>query len=404
MIEAAWQRAQPGVPLTILPPERWDGGYSNDPPEGVDVYVFDAIFFNYFAAQGWLLPLQASEIDDIDDFVSYAIGGVRTGDAYYAIPMLGCTNILFYWDSDAQLDEAGTLDDIYEAVGGCPYTSQIPPDPRGLMVDMAGGTTNACLYIDATASTTGVFPVPQPWSRQEVNPDAMSHLREMLTMASYFNGTEDPGAPYQRARWFSDGHGRAVVGFTESMSAMSPAALARLAFKVMPLSDRDSRPLFYSDVIGIHPNAAKQGKRALAVQLANLLASAQIMTASLGPDQSGGPQYLMPTRHAVFDALAKPYPIYGKMHQLVNDADPLLFTLDAQARTWLNTMKGTLQSMVVEGYPCGCDFDAGPIWSQQDAERKCPPVCSAHGGWNGQWTTTQPGRDSVCGCNACPIE
>jgi hypothetical protein len=41
--------------------------------------------------------------------------------------------------------------------------------------------------------------------------------------------------------------------------------------------------------------------------------------------------------------------------------------------------------------------EAGPIWSQADAERKCPQVAKANGGtWNGQWRTTVPGRMSVC--------
>lgn len=41
--------------------------------------------------------------------------------------------------------------------------------------------------------------------------------------------------------------------------------------------------------------------------------------------------------------------------------------------------------------------EAGPIWSQSDAERKCPGVAKANGGvWTGNWRTTVPGRMSVC--------
>jgi hypothetical protein len=44
------------------------------------------------------------------------------------------------------------------------------------------------------------------------------------------------------------------------------------------------------------------------------------------------------------------------------------------------------------------DFQAGPIWNQQDAERKCPVVAYAVSGhWNGQWVTTREGEMSVCG-------
>ena len=43
-------------------------------------------------------------------------------------------------------------------------------------------------------------------------------------------------------------------------------------------------------------------------------------------------------------------------------------------------------------------YSAGPIWSNTDALAKCAKTCSTHGGWNGQWTTTQQGVESVCGC------
>jgi hypothetical protein len=45
------------------------------------------------------------------------------------------------------------------------------------------------------------------------------------------------------------------------------------------------------------------------------------------------------------------------------------------------------------------EIEAGPIWADMDAQRKCPQVCSGAGGqWKGQWRTTQPGRMSVCDC------
>ncbi len=45
------------------------------------------------------------------------------------------------------------------------------------------------------------------------------------------------------------------------------------------------------------------------------------------------------------------------------------------------------------------DVNAGPIWNNDDAKVKCPTVCTnAAATWNGQWTTTVPGSQSVCGC------
>ena len=45
------------------------------------------------------------------------------------------------------------------------------------------------------------------------------------------------------------------------------------------------------------------------------------------------------------------------------------------------------------------DVTAGPIYSNQQAQKVCPQICSAKSeSWNGQWTTTQFGVMSVCGC------
>ena|GEM_PF-6167993 len=35
----------------------------------------------------------------------------------------------------------------------------------------------------------------------------------------------------------------------------------------------------------------------------------------------------------------------------------------------------------------------------------CEATCATHGGWNGQWTNTNPAapKPSVCDCNTCPI-
>jgi hypothetical protein len=43
------------------------------------------------------------------------------------------------------------------------------------------------------------------------------------------------------------------------------------------------------------------------------------------------------------------------------------------------------------------DVEAGPLFSNQDAARRCPEVCGA-GRWTGAWKTTVLGRMSVCNC------
>ncbi len=48
----------------------------------------------------------------------------------------------------------------------------------------------------------------------------------------------------------------------------------------------------------------------------------------------------------------------------------------------------------------GVDVIAGPIFSNRQAQTRCPQVCgSLKAKWNGNWNTIIPGRQSVCNCN-----
>jgi hypothetical protein len=47
-------------------------------------------------------------------------------------------------------------------------------------------------------------------------------------------------------------------------------------------------------------------------------------------------------------------------------------------------------------FPAAADFNmnAGPIWNQGEAQAKCTKACAVT--WNGNWTTTVPGKMSIC--------
>jgi hypothetical protein len=69
---------------------------------------------------------------------------------------------------------------------------------------------------------------------------------------------------------------------------------------------------------------------------------------------------------------------------------------------WRTTVPGRM-SVCELGLPPSRDkyvvevIEAGPIWNQSDAQKKCPEVAKANAGtWNGQWRTTVPGKMSVC--------
>jgi len=50
-------------------------------------------------------------------------------------------------------------------------------------------------------------------------------------------------------------------------------------------------------------------------------------------------------------------------------------------------------------HPLPNELNAGPIWNDGDAQKKCPNVCSQAGKpWSGYWRTTVWGTMSVCSC------
>ncbi|PTW61760.1 carbohydrate ABC transporter substrate-binding protein (CUT1 family) [Breoghania corrubedonensis] len=406
-ITAAWAQVEPNVQLVFLTADQWDGGYDMNPPANADVFVFDAMFFQDFLGGNYLEAMTPAEIQNANDLIPYARDGVQSNGNYYAIPLLGCSNVLFYQKGDQQLAAATTFNEVSNALNQCTYTSQIPPDRRGLMTDMSGGTTNAALYLDIAHAMTGTYPLPLPPTPQDLNTNAIAEQKTMLATASYFNATVANDNSYQQSIWFSEGFGRAVVGYTESMSQMSDATRANIAFKVMPFGDGTEQPLFYADVISVNTTTSQRNTRTLAVKLANLMASTDVVVDSIGATATEPvPQYLMATRASVFQQLSQQFPLYQDMWNMVNNANPLMFALAGDARSWLDAMKNVIKTDVRSNYQCGCDFKASQtIANNNAAPAICSSTCQPHGGWNGQWTNAYPAAQdgSVCGCNACPL-
>jgi len=395
-----WKIKNPTVNLIF--DETWDGGYDTKPSDDLDVFVFDAMNFANFLSNGYLMSMKKVDINNIDDFVPYAIEGVKYNDSYYAIPQLGCANILFYKKTDTSVGNAKSIDQLNSALNQCTYTSQIPPDKRGLMLDMSGGTTNATFYLDIAHSMNNKYPLPLPNHDSDLSTEVIESMHDLLSMASFENATKSIKS-YERAVWFSNGYGRALIGFTEHMSAMTKETRDSINFKPLPMSNNNNPPLFYADVIAVN---AKTKNRELALQLANIMASTKVMVESIGADKkSVYPQYLMSTRQSVFKEIGKNFPIYNKMLTMVQEYNPIMFKLPANSEEWLKNMKNDIRTRAQANYTCGCDRVSSVIISSYiTANNICTATCANYGGWNKQWTNETPAAPlgkSVCGCNSC---
>jgi thiamine pyridinylase len=410
-IGAAWEARHPDI--EIVYDESWDGGYSQAAvPADIDVFVFDAMFLYQYWHDGFLAPIRPDEVTDPDDFVAYALEHVVDDDGNFrALPMLGCANILFYQRGDA-LADATTLAQVGEALGQCQYTSIIPPNTedendRGLMVDMHGRTTTAAFHLDIHYSQTGEYPLPLP----EPEEPTLAAQRLVVEVASRRNANYSvpPDMPYQMARWFDRGFGRAWIGYTESLSQIRRDLRDTIDFRPMPFGDGTHPPLFFADMVAVNPHGANRDR---AVELANLMTSRDVMVEAIGvgTDASGNPrfeapQFLLPARGPVFDDLAYQDPIYDRFAAML-DRDPRLFTFEGDIRSWLDDHKTAIRRAVMNNIACGCDFPLDRhIPNDAVAHEYCDPVCDGHGGWSGEWTNDPPHPDdvpAVCGCNACP--
>ena len=109
VLTAAWDALGTGYTLNYATVEEWDGGYDVTSPGDLDVYVFDAIYYQDYLDNNQLEPLTETEVENLNDFLPYSLDPLLIGDKYYGIPLLGCGNILFY-DQGDPLDDVDTFD------------------------------------------------------------------------------------------------------------------------------------------------------------------------------------------------------------------------------------------------------------------------------------------------------
>jgi len=414
----------------------WKGGYHRNPNcatteknscsncsaspcnkgKQLDVFVFDALFLNDYRRRGLLASLTANDINPngLSDFVPYAIKGVKNTDNTYAgIPLLGCTNVLFYRKGSG-IKDVKTFDQLRNVVKTCKYTGLLPgvDQHNGMMLNMGGGTTNASYYLTTQFAMNGKYPFPTPTS---INANVIDRMRTLMSMSSYQNSTQCCDKSYQRGIWFGQGYGNSFVGFTESMWGIAKGNNNTLpddfGFKPLPLWNEGeaNNPVFYVDVIGVnaHSKNLQQAKK-----LARLMGSSEVVVASTtGRGQPDNvPQYLLLTLKSAFDTLGKTYPIYNEMKTLAMNPDIKMFTLSHELSEWVKHNKNSVRTSVKNGFKCGCDVPTNEIVTRENSRSICTSTCQNHdaGDWNGQWTTASPyvpkGYKSVCGCDVCKLK
>lgn len=344
-----WEAKHPNCKLNFV---SWSC-YSKDPDNGLDVFVFDNIYMSHFINNGFLLGWTKQEIANFEDFLPYAIEGCKETpdkDLYYGIPQIGCTNMLYYRKGDKRLAASNSYSEICSIIGKAIDTSIIPPVNNGLLVDLSSSTTSACLYIDVSIDNG----IPYSWNPPMPSADSLSEevinkLRLLMITGGLKQVSYDDTISYGRAIWFQQQKGKAMINFTEAMSVINSEGLNKVEFKIMPFSDSHGVNLFYTDVVGVNSRLKyNKSKKALAMELANMLTSSEYITACFGANSSyTSPQYLMPVRKSVFSNLSK-WPMYRKMYQIIQTSNPQPFRLGYNSRTWLDNNESKIKKRILE--------------------------------------------------------
>ena len=303
VISEEWEKHHPEVHLEF---SDWDC-YSGTLPENADVFVYDAVYMNNYLKQGKLLPLTKNDVKNIDDIFPFVMDACTIDDVIYAVPEFLCSEFLYTRKSDTEMNDIGNIRELYDVIGELDPNEGLLPMNEGLLVSIPS-KLNASFWlvqalVDAEqADLAGLFPMDPNEIPQEAA-DSLWMIREMAGIEDMTLNTEDNG-PYIFGEWFTDGVGRAYIGFSEAMSVMGDSA-EDIDFRLYSMTEEKNIPLFYADLASVNANISEE-KRALAIELLNLITGTDVIiraSSPKAPDQSY--QYLLSARKDVYEELKK---------------------------------------------------------------------------------------------------
>lgn len=344
VVEAAWKRVHPDIGLEFV---EWDG-YSEDPPAELDVFEFDSIMLDYLVKNSFLSPLSPAEIVDARGLYDFAYRGAMVDGVPYAVPRMTCTQLLFYRKGDSEIESASSIDEVFKIIGTSPDCSEVPEDNKGLLIDLTGGTTCSCLYLEAVVDADAEFSfAPTLPKGTELEETALSNLRLLTKMAGVKQAT---CKKCDRPTLFSQGKARILVGYSERLALMPESTHDRIKVKSLPLAKQNSYNVFAVDMLGI--NSFVEGrKRALAMEFINIATSTGVVVDTLRVRQpnTNSPQYLLPARRAVLDSpvLLKEAPHYADLKPVL-ETNARTFRVGPEVRHWLKNTKGAIRAAITQ--------------------------------------------------------
>ena len=344
VVQERWNKLDTGVELDLAKYKEWDC-YSESPPDDLDVFELDAINLDHLVRGNWVSPLTESEIENPEDILNFAWKACLMDGRLYGVPRLACTFVLFYRAGDNEIADAKSLEDLARLIGDTPDTLENPEPNRGMLINLRSGTDCACLYLDVQMDSSGIYsssPVLSP--ADSLEKDGLGSLTLLRRMAGKNLGLHKESDVPDRPKWFAQGFGRVLVGYSERLYFMPKESHAKIHARELPLAKTNAVNLFFVDLLAVNP-LVRGERRKLAMTFINLCTSSETVTACLMPATDAEPsQYLLPVRRSVIEnrELLKAAPLYRDFGEMLCDR-PVAFRMGPDARRWLDSERKLIQ-------------------------------------------------------------
>jgi len=308
-----WKEIAPDVKLEFV---YWDC-YKPEPPDGIDIIMYDTLFTSYLAEYGYIQPISFSDIQNRNEkrILPFAVDGAVYNGELYGIPYLACAYFLMHAADDVQLAEADNFAELYSVIS----ERKAVDSSTGLQIDH-NPYIASFHYPDALMDFFGESSFTEESPDTTVVPDEITELFSKIEAMQAPKPFIDPDTVYSAfSAAMNAGLGCAHYGYSENMSDMDDI-IDNLTIRTISFSEKDNIPLFYADIASIGSHVTDPQKLEDCKILLNIIASKEFqLSLCLGNEE---PQYILPARQSVYAELKKEYPMYGQLHKLVvNDAN-----------------------------------------------------------------------------------
>ena len=356
-VRSAWAEEHPGVGLNFV---EWNC-YSEDPPEDLDVFVFDCAFLNDYISDGFLLPLSENEIADAGDIFPFCLAACRKDDSLYAVPQLLCEHMLFTRKGDAELAGVNSIPELDAVLGdygmeaaattgssGALETAESKADMEGLLANYGDSFSYLCLYygamIEAAQEYRDHFPLPEEGLDSKGAIETLQKLQQMAGPLWREELHAEIGT-YPLAARFAAGEGRALISYSECMSELGDDAAAQYDIRPVFMTDQEKLKVLFMDAAGVR-SGIRGRKRQLAVDLLNVLTGTDVLAQAARPFQEGEScQYLLLARNSAYEALKNDYPAYGILQPMISDPDNRIFLLKPSGKKYVEQEELALKQL-----------------------------------------------------------